>query len=1053
MPGKGFVDSSGKSIFASIENKVPSATSLVGQARQVELQKITEEARADYAIGVADSDKPFVGAKPFLMQKPRMATPMESARATKIAIRVVRERIARAPSVQIQIGEDARHMRPIEELLKESSDMQGDIDRSNTLICMARDWLNTFPWTKNPERKHIHGSLLIYIGTPSKYLSMCLRSNRGRFDSAYADNRLIILCRGACMLPLGTQEQNLFGVHTDEVIDAIIDAARTRGDLAWSHGAGTKAFMLQQAMGFGGSQELPPPETFATDNSADLVKFDYLVRYQKYLNEVKMARPNLPLINFYDTGLTVSVLMGAMAVAGVSQLMDSDGLAMIRDASIGHIISKLNQLVMVQTLAQHKAVYNFWIGDGACRLNGGMEVAFHLMEDYSSESMITLFVFNNYNWAIEDNLVADTMEQHTLCNAAFYNMLSEHENVCLCENDLELREAISYLTRKTDEYVKGKVRGSFNIVVVRGLDMDLPPVIGDIDPIRNSPEMAFMRRVLGHFADGCKKQVPLYGCSAFEYVQFLDIFLKEYPEGKRYQYVCGRTDIQAAHMCGYHQPEGKCVLFINDVYGINSLGESLRMLLNSFSGKQLLLMIWHPSLIKVIDHFHLHRPPLVWPSIGPELCKYYVRNESDAMFTNFAGEDDGLVALQVESAFAKKTPLVVVNMLPEQERDYLSLDIRVQAHSATLSTFSAPGSSPTCSSGAGSLPKLMKAAVVEEFGKPLVIKEVPVPEPGYGEVLVKVITSGVCHTDLHVRDGDWHVKPKLPIIPGHEGAGVVVKLGPGVTTLKIGDRVGHAWLHDSCGGCDYCLSGWETVCSDQHQTGFAANGCFAEYTVAQASYVGRIPDNVSFAQASPILCAGVTTYKGLKESEVKEGQWVAILGACGGLGHVGCQYAMSMGMKVCAVDFGEDKRSYAIESLKCRAYVDIKGKSNDEVVKAVKEACDGLGPHGALVLAPSTDAFRQAVDMIRPLGFVVGISLPPGDFDVDIFSLILHRKSVRGSIVGTRKDLNEALAIAAGGKVTCTVTERKFEDINTIFHEMEQGKIRGRCVLRIAPDP
>lgn len=148
------------------------------------------------------------------------------------------------------------------------------------------------------------------------------------------------------------------------------------------------------------------------------------------------------------------------------------------------------------------------------------------------------------------------------------------------------------------------------------------------------------------------------------------------------------------------------------------------------------------------------------------------------------------------------------------------------------------------------VPATMKAAV-EEFGKPLVIKSVPVPEPGHGEVLVKVIASGVCHTDLHVRDGDWHVKPKLPIIPGHEGAGVVVKLGPGVTTLKVGDRVGHAWLHDSCGGCDYCLAGWETVCGNQHQTGFLANGCFAEYTIAEANYVGRIPDNVSFAQAAP----------------------------------------------------------------------------------------------------------------------------------------------------------------------------------------------------------
>jgi alcohol dehydrogenase, propanol-preferring len=351
------------------------------------------------------------------------------------------------------------------------------------------------------------------------------------------------------------------------------------------------------------------------------------------------------------------------------------------------------------------------------------------------------------------------------------------------------------------------------------------------------------------------------------------------------------------------------------------------------------------------------------------------------------------------------------------------------------------------------VPATMRAAVVEEFGKPLVVKEVPVPEPGFGQILIKVIASGVCHTDLHVRDGDWHVKPKLPIIPGHEGAGIVVKLGPGVTNLKLGDRVGHAWLHDSCGGCDYCLSGWETVCGQQHQTGFAANGCFAEYTVAEANYVGLIPEKVSFAQAAPVLCAGVTTYKALKETEAKAGQWVAIMGACGGLGHVGCQYARAMGLKVCAIDFGADKQKYALNDLKCDAYVDIQGKSSEEVVQAVKQACDGVGPHGSVILAPVKEAFRQGLDMLRPMGFAVGISLPPGDFPVDIFTLILHRKTLRGSIVGTRKDLNESLSLAGDGKIKCTVEERKLEDINQIFDDMSKGKIKGRCVLRIFPDP
>jgi len=217
------------------------------------------------------------------------------------------------------------------------------------------------------------------------------------------------------------------------------------------------------------------------------------------------------------------------------------------------------------------------------------------------------------------------------------------------------------------------------LVVVRGIDLNLPPVLGDLDPIRKSPEMQFMRDVLGEFSRGCHHKLPIYGCSAFEYIQFLHIFMEEMPEGKKCTYVCGRSDIQAAHMCGFAQPEGKCVLFINDVYGINSLGESLRFVMSSFGGKQLLIMIWHPSLATLMDHFNLHRPAFVWPSMGQELCKYYVRKESDALFVDFEGRaNQQLSTEKVKGALQDGVPLVVVNMLPEQERDYVSLDIRVR---------------------------------------------------------------------------------------------------------------------------------------------------------------------------------------------------------------------------------------------------------------------------------------------------------------------------------------------------------------------------------------
>ena len=181
-------------------------------------------------------------------------------------------------------------------------------------------------------------------------------------------------------------------------------------------------------------------------------------------------------------------------------------------------------------------------------------------------------------------------------------------------------------------------------------------------------------------------------------------------------------------------------------------------------------------------------------------------------------------------------------------------------------------------------PKTMKAAVVEEFGKPLVVQEVPVPTPGPGQVLVEIIATGVCHTDVHAAEGDWPIKPTLPFIPGHEGAGIVVALGAGVTHLNVGDRVGIAWLHSACGHCDFCLSGWETLCLEQQNSGYSVNGTFAQYALGQADYLGRIPKNLSFVEAAPILCAGVTTYKGLKQTEARPGEWVAISGAGGRMG-------------------------------------------------------------------------------------------------------------------------------------------------------------------------
>lgn len=341
------------------------------------------------------------------------------------------------------------------------------------------------------------------------------------------------------------------------------------------------------------------------------------------------------------------------------------------------------------------------------------------------------------------------------------------------------------------------------------------------------------------------------------------------------------------------------------------------------------------------------------------------------------------------------------------------------------------------------IPKNMKAAVVEKFGEPLAIREIPVPTLGPGQALVEIIASGVCHTDLHAADGDWPVKPNLPFTPGHEGAGVVVALGPGVTHLKEGDRVGIAWLHSACGHCGFCLSGWETLCLEQKNSGYSVNGSFAQYAVAQADYLGRIPKNLSFVNAAPILCAGVTTYKGLKETEARPGEWVAISGV-GGLGHVAIQYARAMGLHVAAVDLGPEKMALARE---LGAEITIDAKTQDPPAEIQKQIG---GAHGVLVTAVSTIAFRQAIGMLRRGGTCVLNGLPPGEFPVSIFDVVLNRYTIRGSIVGTRLDLEEALAFAAEGKVRATIETQPLESINEVFNRLKTGRVNGRIVLGLA---
>lgn len=336
----------------------------------------------------------------------------------------------------------------------------------------------------------------------------------------------------------------------------------------------------------------------------------------------------------------------------------------------------------------------------------------------------------------------------------------------------------------------------------------------------------------------------------------------------------------------------------------------------------------------------------------------------------------------------------------------------------------------------------MKAAVAHGFKDPLSIEEVPVPEIGPKDILVKVAACGVCHTDMHACHGDWPVKPKLPLIPGHEGVGTVVKVGALVDHLQSGDRVGVPWLHSACGHCEFCLDGKETLCLSQQNSGYSVDGGYAQYCKAAADYVVKIPDNLSFVEAAPLFCAGVTTYKALKVSNAKPGHWVAVYGA-GGLGHLAIQYAKAMGFNVIAVDTGAEKMALSKE-LGATIAIDFKEESP---AQAIFDQVGGA--HAVICTAASEAAFEQAYKSVRRGGSCVLVGLPPENMPLPIFDTVLNGVSVIGSIVGTRKDLQECLQFAAEGKVKAIIEEKTLDDINEIFARMEQGEINGRIVMRV----
>lgn len=338
----------------------------------------------------------------------------------------------------------------------------------------------------------------------------------------------------------------------------------------------------------------------------------------------------------------------------------------------------------------------------------------------------------------------------------------------------------------------------------------------------------------------------------------------------------------------------------------------------------------------------------------------------------------------------------------------------------------------------------MQAAVVQTFGQPLVLREWDMPSPGQGQIVVKTEACGVCHTDLHAANGDWPVKPTIPFIPGHEAIGLVVAVGAGVSIVKEGDRVGVPWLYSACGRCEYCLKAWETVCAQAQFGGYTKNGGFAEYILADPNYVAHIPDGLSSIEAAPLVCAGITTYKGIKETGARPGEWIAVSGA-GGLGHLAIQYAKAMGLSVAAIDIDDTKLEHA---KRLGADIAINAKAGDPA-EALKKATGG-GAHGVLITAPSLPAFKQGVAMTRKRGTCVLVGLPPGEFPVSLFDVVVDCITIRGSFVGTRQDMAEALAFAAEGKVKANIELQPLSAINEVLSRLQHGDVAARVVLDFA---
>lgn len=334
----------------------------------------------------------------------------------------------------------------------------------------------------------------------------------------------------------------------------------------------------------------------------------------------------------------------------------------------------------------------------------------------------------------------------------------------------------------------------------------------------------------------------------------------------------------------------------------------------------------------------------------------------------------------------------------------------------------------------------MKAAVVTAFGTPLEIQDLPVPDPDEHQVLVRMEACGLCHTDIHAAQGDWPATPVLPRIPGHEGVGIIEKLGAAADDHAVGERVSIAWLGQACGTCRYCLDGRENLCQVQLNSGYSIDGAFAEYAVVDSEFAVPVPAGIDPVDAAPLSCAGLTAYKAVKVAQVQPGENVAVFGI-GGLGHLAVQYADLVGGTVIAVDIATQKLELA-EKLGADHTVDASKIDPVEAITALG------GADVALVFAVSQRSFDQAFASLRPGGRLVCVAMPAdGNMTIPIFDTVIKGISIIGSIVGTRGDLAEVFALHAQGRTMVISEGRRLDDVNTAIAEVLAGSVPARLVF------